>query len=78
MMDYGQNEVTTQGMDLLTLFGREEVSGVRDSFAYMACGILFGFKECDNIYQAKSVKADKAERISCAKTQRYKRTFYGQ
>lgn len=78
MMDYGQNEVAAQGMDQLTLFGREGVSGVRDIFAYMGCGILFGFKECDNIHQAKRVKADQAESISYAKTQRSKRTFYGQ
>lgn len=78
MMDYGQNEVAAQGMDQLTLFGREGVSKVRDSFAYMGYGILFGFKKYDNIHQAKRVKADQAESISCAKTQRYKRTFYGQ
>lgn len=68
MMDYGQNEVTTQGMDLLTLFGRVGDSRDRDSFAYMACSILLGFKGCDNIHQQKRVKADQAERISCANT----------
>lgn len=42
MMDYGQNEVETQGMDQLNLFGREGDRGVKDGLSYMGGGILSG------------------------------------
>lgn len=35
------------------------------------------FNVYNNVHQAKKVKADQEKRISCEKTQRYKRTSYG-